>query len=116
LASWVPVEASWAAVGEALGVGRQSAWQYFTRRASSELAANVAENTDLTEDEAIDPAVEEVPAVRRSRRALAGAGLGVPPPPLNISERWTGCSTPVAGRVDFGWTSSRQGFARRRRG
>jgi hypothetical protein len=61
--------ASWAALGEALGVSRQSAWEYFTRRASSELAAYVAEHTDLTEDEAMDPAVEEVRAVRRSRRA-----------------------------------------------
>ncbi len=61
--------ASWAAIGEALGVSRQSAWEYFTRRASSELAASVAENADLSDDEAMDLAVEEVRAVRRSRRA-----------------------------------------------
>jgi hypothetical protein len=64
------VGASWAEIGEALGVSRQSAWEYFTRRVSAELAANVAENTDLSEDEAMDMAVEEVRAVRRSRRAL----------------------------------------------
>jgi hypothetical protein len=62
------VGASWAEIGEALGVSRQSAWEYFTRRVSA--AANVAENTDLSEDEAMDMAVEEVRAVRRSRRAL----------------------------------------------
>lgn len=59
--------ASWAAIGEALGVSRQSAWEYFTRRASAELAANVAENSDLSEDEAMDVAVEEVRVVRRRR-------------------------------------------------
>ena len=53
---------------EALGVSRQSAWEYFTRRVSTELAANV-ENSDLSEDEAMDIAVEEVRTVRRSRRA-----------------------------------------------
>ena len=45
--------ASWAAIGEALGVSRQSAWEYFTRRVTTELAANV-ENSDLSEDEAMD--------------------------------------------------------------
>jgi len=60
--------ASWAAIGEALGVSRQSAWEYFTRRASTELAANV-EKSELSDDEAMDLAVEEVRTVRRSRRA-----------------------------------------------
>ena len=60
--------ASWAAIGEALGVSRQSAWEYFTRRVSIELAANV-ENSDLSDEEAMDLAVKEVRAVRRSRRA-----------------------------------------------
>ena len=61
--------ASWAQVGEALGVSRQSAWEYFTRRASKALATNVVSNTDLSEDEAMNLAVEEVRAVRRGRRA-----------------------------------------------
>lgn len=61
--------ASWAAIGEALGVSRQSAWEYFTRRVSAELGASVAENADLSDEEAMDLAVEEVRAVRRSRRA-----------------------------------------------
>ncbi len=60
--------ASWAAIGESLGVSRQSAWEYFTRRVTTELAANV-ENSDLSEDEAMAIAVEEVRTVRRSRRA-----------------------------------------------
>lgn len=60
--------ASWAAIGEALGVSRQSAWEYFTRRVSTELAANV-ESSDLSDDEAMDLAVEEVRTVRRNRRA-----------------------------------------------
>jgi hypothetical protein len=61
--------ASWAAIGEALGVSRQSAWEYFTRRASAALSESVAKNADLSEEEAMDLAVEEVRAVRRSRRA-----------------------------------------------
>ncbi len=59
--------ASWAAIGEALGVSRQSAWEYFTRRVSDGLAANV-ENSELSEDEAMQLAVEEVRAVRKARR------------------------------------------------
>lgn len=58
--------ASWAAIGEALGVSRQSAWEYFTRRVRDELAASVAES-DLSEDEAMELAVEEVRSVRRGR-------------------------------------------------
>ena len=60
--------ASWAAIGEALGVSRQSAWEYFTRRVSTDLAANV-ESLDLSDDEAMDLAVEEVRTVRHNRRA-----------------------------------------------
>ena len=61
--------ASWAEIGEALGVSRQSAWEYFTRRTSAALAESVAKNADISEEEAMDLAVEEVRAVRRSRRA-----------------------------------------------
>ena len=60
--------ASWAAIGEALGVSRQSAWEYFTRRVRHEIAANAAES-DLAEDEAMKMAVEEV-RVERRRRGL----------------------------------------------
>jgi cyanate lyase len=61
--------ASWADIGEALAISRQSAWEYFTRRASAKIAKNVAANADLSEGEALDLAVEEVREVRRSRRS-----------------------------------------------
>ncbi len=60
---------SWAAIGEALGVSRQSAWEYFTRRVREDLAANVA-SSDLTEDEAMDIVFDEV---RESRRRRSGS-------------------------------------------
>ncbi len=58
--------ASWAAIGEALGVSRQSAWEYFTRRLSKQIADNVAES-DLSEGEAMELAVEESRVARRRR-------------------------------------------------
>ena len=64
--------ATWEAIGEALGITRQSAWALYSVDAaaiSADLAANVANNTDLSEDEALDIAVEEVRQVRRARRA-----------------------------------------------
>ncbi len=60
--------ASWAQVGEALGISKQSAWEYFTRRARAELAGNVEANSALSEEEAMELAVEEVRATRRSQR------------------------------------------------
>ena len=60
--------ATWEQVGEALGVSRQSAWEYYTARTRDEIAANVAANSDLPEDDAMNLAVEEVRAVRRRRR------------------------------------------------
>ncbi len=59
--------ASWAEIGEALGVSRQAAWEYFSRRVRDQLAAN-AEASGLTEDEAMELAVEEVRAERRRAR------------------------------------------------
>jgi hypothetical protein len=61
--------ASWADIGAALGITRQSAWEYFTRRASAGLTANVAVSADPADEEAMDLAVDEVRSVRRSRRA-----------------------------------------------
>jgi hypothetical protein len=58
--------ASWAEIGDALGVSRQSAWEYFTRRLRSDLSANVG-RSDLTEDEAMELVVEEVRATHRGR-------------------------------------------------
>jgi hypothetical protein len=60
--------ASWEQVGEALGVSRQSAWEYYSSAVRSKLAASVEANADLSEAEAMDLAVEEVRAVRRRRR------------------------------------------------
>ncbi len=60
--------ASWEQIGEALGVSRQSAWEYYSSAARSQLAAKVEANADLSEADAMDLAVEEVRAVRRRRR------------------------------------------------
>ncbi|WP_420622611.1 hypothetical protein [Candidatus Poriferisodalis sp.] len=64
--------ATWEAIGKALGITRQSAWALYSADAaaiSADLAANAANNPDLSEDEALDIAVEGVRAVRRARRA-----------------------------------------------
>lgn len=61
--------ASWEQVGEALGVSRQSAWEYYSSTARSKLAATVDANSELSEEDAMDLAVDEVRAVRRRRRA-----------------------------------------------
>ena len=64
--------ATWEAIGNALGITRQSAWALYSADAaalSADLAANAARNTDLSEDEAADIAVEAVRQVRRARRA-----------------------------------------------
>lgn len=60
--------ASWEQVGEALGVSRQSAWEYYSSAVRSKLASNVESNADLAEADAMDLAVDEVRAVRRRRR------------------------------------------------
>jgi len=60
--------ATWDQIGDALGMSRQAAWEYFAKRASGRLAESVAPNSDLSEAEAMELAVEEVLAVRRERR------------------------------------------------
>ena len=57
--------ASWQQIGDALGVSRQSAWEAFTAATRAALSVNVAANSALAEDDAMDLAVEEVRAVRR---------------------------------------------------
>jgi hypothetical protein len=47
---------------------RQSAWEYFSRETRAALSRNVAKNDDLTEEEAMAAAVEDVSASRRARR------------------------------------------------
>lgn len=61
--------ASWEQVGKALGVSRQSAWEYYSSAAVESLSAVVQANTGLSEEEANDLAVDEVRAVRRNRRS-----------------------------------------------
>ena len=64
--------ATWEAIGTALGITRQSAWALYSADAAAlraDLTANAASNSDLSEDEALDLAVEEVRAVRQARRA-----------------------------------------------
>ncbi|MDE0215597.1 MAG: hypothetical protein OXN79_03340 [bacterium] len=60
--------ATWEQVGKALGVSRQSAWEYFTARVREDLAANVKANAVLSQDDAMQMAVDEVRSVRRRRR------------------------------------------------
>ena len=61
--------ATWDEIGEALGMTRQSAWEYFSRETRAALARTAGSNDDLDEAEAEQLAVEEVRAVRRQRRA-----------------------------------------------
>lgn len=61
--------ATWEAIGDALGITRQSAWAFHSAEIRSDLAANAARNSDLSEEEALEIAVEEVRAVRQARRA-----------------------------------------------
>lgn len=49
-------------------MSRQAAWEYFAKRASDHLEEMARANSDLTEDQAMELAVEEVRAVRRERR------------------------------------------------
>ena len=60
--------ATWEQVGNALGVSRQSAWEYFTARIRDELTDNVKANVDMSEVKAMQMAVDEVRSVRRRRR------------------------------------------------
>jgi hypothetical protein len=59
--------ASWDEIGAALGMSKQSAWEYFTRRTRAEVATNVAANDALSEAEAMSLAVGEVRQARRRR-------------------------------------------------
>lgn len=55
-------------LGEALGMSRQAAWEYFNRDVRDRLRRNVEANADLTDDEAMELAASEARAVRRRRR------------------------------------------------
>lgn len=63
--------ATWEQIGQALGMTRQSAWEYFTRGARDELAANIARNSSgLDETAAMALAVAETKQARRTRRQI----------------------------------------------
>ena len=61
--------ATWEQVGDALAMTRQSAWEYFGRETSAAIARVALSNDDLSEDDAMALAVDEVRAVRRARRS-----------------------------------------------
>ena len=56
---------SWEQIGEALGMSRQSAWEYYNRDARQTLTTG---NSDLEEEEALRIATDEVSTLRRRRR------------------------------------------------
>ncbi|MGH8924709.1 MAG: hypothetical protein ACRDWA_08775 [Acidimicrobiia bacterium] len=59
---------SWEQIGEALGMSRQSAWEYYNRDARQALEQTVAGNPDLEEEEALRIATDEISTMRRRRR------------------------------------------------
>jgi putative PIN family toxin of toxin-antitoxin system len=59
---------SWEDIAIVLGMARQSVWEFYNVRVLDELKNRVAENSELTEEEATQLAVEEVRSVRHSRR------------------------------------------------
>lgn len=59
---------SWELIGEALGMSRQSAWEYYNRDARQALEESAAANPDLEEAEALRISTDEVSAMRRRRR------------------------------------------------
>ena len=68
-ASWLPHADDCVTENAALQeVSRQSAWEYYSSAVRSKLTAGVEANSDLSEADAMDLAVEEVSAVRRLRR------------------------------------------------
>ena len=58
--------ATWDQIGESLGMSRQSACEYYTRKARRVLGDTTA-SADLDEDEAMRIATEEVSRARRRR-------------------------------------------------
>ena len=62
--------ATWDQIGESLGMSRQSAWEYYTRKTRGVLDEVVA-GSELDEDEAMRIATEEVSRVRRRHRTSA---------------------------------------------
>jgi hypothetical protein len=60
--------ASWEHIGAALGMTRQSAWEHYAGEVWDDVAASVADSSELSDADALSLAVDEVKVVRRSRR------------------------------------------------
>ncbi|MEX0797583.1 MAG: hypothetical protein WEB67_04750 [Acidimicrobiia bacterium] len=60
--------ATWDEIGERLGMSRQAAWEYYTRDVRRILDKAAADGEDLTEEEALRLATEEVAEIRRRRQ------------------------------------------------
>jgi hypothetical protein len=58
---------SWEEIALALGMSRQSAWEYYTSRFRIEFSHRVKKNPKLSDDAAMQLAVSETKAVRRQR-------------------------------------------------
>ena len=61
--------ATWDQIGVSLGMSRQAAWEYYTRKARRVLDQTAAD-FGLDEDEAMRLSTEEVRQVRRRRRSV----------------------------------------------
>lgn len=59
---------SWDVIAAALGVSRQSAWEFYNARILDQIDNRVAQNEDLTEEQAMNLAVDKIRSVRRRRR------------------------------------------------
>ncbi len=57
--------ATWEEIGESLGMSRQAAWEYYTRDARRIFDRAVAKGDELSEEEALRLASEEVAEIRR---------------------------------------------------
>jgi len=63
---------SWEEIAVALGISRQSAWQYYAPRILDEADQEENRRPPLSPEEATDIAVSESRAVRRRRRTYPG--------------------------------------------
>ena len=59
--------ASWEDIALALGMSRQSAWEYYTSRFRIEFSHQVKKNPKLSDDAAMQLAVSETKTVRRAK-------------------------------------------------
>lgn len=65
----------WQMIGDAVGVSRQAAWSAYSRLTAT--VDEIAGQSDLSEDEAMELAVSELEAVRRERRERQQRGTSL---------------------------------------